>query len=760
MYKLRYYSTYKDLSNNTIRIEIYKNTIETVTAEELLLSADAVSITYEADDMFKPLKQSGCTVNVLTGAVLTELYTGKLNDITLKVFKNDSLFWYGYLTPNIYTSEFSSEYDLLSLEFVDTIAQLENTKYSYISTKGTIRSFYEIITSILNSIDTDKIINLIYLHSSLSYNSSDDLLNKLMIQERNFFDEEAEPQNSKEILEDIISYLGMTLIQFENKYLVLDYEGLKAGNYSFVVYDRTADTNIITTLPSDLRNLTDIGIAEANASISLGNIYNKINLISNNNSINELIPELFDEDDLINQNADINKYYEKIIGSNTHLSAYFKSKENWRVVQKTGLLGDIDIPEITIDNLDTVYYGAFFQKTSNYKTVDGEPANVTWTDNLTMAGDKYVLIGVAPVKPTWESFLSLNNTEMVIFKGGYFIINLDYMFSQSPIASDLTTSTDATYYSGQYSAGFKDTRFACRLRIGNYYWTGEKWDLYSNYTNNIAYYNRVTYEGTYNYEYRYWYLDGNNEKVFLTLEEYNKINLKDRFWLIRKNKAGEKIFCTTYSLTNQVSYKDNLIDADEGVLIPLPESILYGQIIFELCAPDSLGTAQCYRTDEAVNYSYARYCHISSLNFIYTNNKNYKDTFTQKQYDPDILYSNVIDDNIVTELEDLELRINTYTDKAGSYSYVITKDAAGAYSYVESLYNKRRLLSLKPEENIINKYTEYYSTPKFIYSNTINNADIKPYTMIHENTLNKNMVVKSMTYNLSNDSVSVVTTEL
>jgi len=92
MYTLKYYSTFKDLSGNVVKLEIYKDMDETAVAEELLLSADAVSIEYSSDDLFKPLKQSGCSVNILTGKILTDLYTGKLNDVILKVYKNDSLF--------------------------------------------------------------------------------------------------------------------------------------------------------------------------------------------------------------------------------------------------------------------------------------------------------------------------------------------------------------------------------------------------------------------------------------------------------------------------------------------------------------------------------------------------------------------------------------------------------------------------------------------------------------------------------------------
>jgi hypothetical protein len=261
----------------------------------------------------------------------------------------------------------------------------------------------------------------------------------------------------------------MSLIQYEDKFFILDYETIKAGNYKFVVYNRTAGTNKTVTLTSDVRNLLDIGIFESNASISLGDVYNKISLISNNNSVDNLIPDLFDEDDLVNQNADVNKYYEKVVGDYTYLTAYFKSKANWSTFQMDGLLGGNNIPEITADNVNTVDFGAFFQKNDSYKTADGEPASLSWTDYLTMAGEKFTLFGQPPIKPDWGSFLSLVGSDRVIFKGGYFIINMNFKLSQNAIADDSILSNDAVYYDGKYSTGFKDTKFACRLKIGDYY---------------------------------------------------------------------------------------------------------------------------------------------------------------------------------------------------------------------------------------------------------------------------------------------------
>lgn len=197
MYKLRYYSSFKDINENTIKIEIYKNTTATLQAEELLLSADAVSIQYQSSNIFQPLKQSAASINVLTNKVLSDLYTGKLNDIQIRIYKNNSLFWLGYQTPNLYSSPYNDLYDELTIECIDTIAQLENIQYEYINGKNNITSFIDILYWIMNKTDSEKLINNIYVHTSLSVDGNNKVMEKLSIQERNFFDEENESEKQK-----------------------------------------------------------------------------------------------------------------------------------------------------------------------------------------------------------------------------------------------------------------------------------------------------------------------------------------------------------------------------------------------------------------------------------------------------------------------------------------------------------------------------------------------------------------------------------
>lgn len=224
MKRLFYYSEFKDVAENSIRVEIHKDSDSEVSATELLLSADTAQIECDADSLFSPVKVSELTLNVLTKDIQKELYTAKANEVSAKVFKNGVLLWFGYLSPNVYSSDYTDETNLLSLEFVDTLSQLDYFKYRYIDTaenKSYIRSFYDIITTVLDRIDGERIINEIYLSNSLQVDGSNDVLGSIMIQERNFFDESEEADTCKNVLSEIIKYLSMTMIQYETNTLYL-----------------------------------------------------------------------------------------------------------------------------------------------------------------------------------------------------------------------------------------------------------------------------------------------------------------------------------------------------------------------------------------------------------------------------------------------------------------------------------------------------------------------------------------------------------
>jgi hypothetical protein len=170
---------------------------------------------------------------------------------------------------------------------------------------------------------------------------------------------------------------------------------------------------------------------------------------------------------------------------------------------------------------------------------------------------------------------------------------------------------------------------------------------------------KVKYSGDAEQNDMHYFTNDSGEKVFTTTEYYYECLLQDRFFLVHKNNEGDKIFDTDKKLTNTVSYKMNLIDSEDGIAIPLPANIvLTGEITFELFKPNHLNIQPQQATSGASDYCYA--FHFSDIMLKYTTDKYSIDLFSGKKYELDQKYENIIDDDNVTEFDDIELRVNTF----------------------------------------------------------------------------------------------------
>ena len=133
-----------------------------------------------------------------------------------------------------------------------------------------------------------------------------------------------------------------------------------------------------------------------------------------------------------------------------------------------------------------------------------------------------------------------------------------------------------------------------------------------------------------------------------------------------------------------------------------------------------------YRTDGGCHPCTA--FHISDFTFKYTNNKVTYDIFNNAVDDSDVVYSNVINDNNVTEMDDIELLINSYSP----------------------LHDKNVL----PEQILIDKFYTHYKAPKFRYSNNLNRG-FSILSRIYENSLKREMIVDQMSIAYANESCNV-----
>lgn len=655
----------------------------------------------------------------------------------------------------------------------------------------------------------------------LRYNT----LNDLYIQERNFYDEKEEPEKCDDVIGEMLKYLGFQMVQWKDAYYIFDYYGIKKERYSFYCYDIASGTTSTVTLDFTPKEITEELIGVGRGTITLGGLYNKVTVISNTNPLSDVLPDFEDEEDLINQNEDPNKYYEESYTSDdvdyTLLSAFFKSKANWNYTQPSIGGGYSQMPltpvdEVTLSNRDELTEATFWQKVDSYKDDDGEPSSLSWKTYLSFIGDGFML-----------PYLELANIKKVILNGGYLIINMRYKLSTDArphsvvksmfdSSSTFGTCTDLKWTDNPDYIGVanwpNDTMFRAKLSVGGYFYNGLGWRLTSEYQawktrQNAIYYGLgYDYAGTTRHWYRYlntsgddeyvtqamfiqstrpnkesgdckyadakyFYRYDNNEIVYVPDDFYNEFLYGDSFYLVHKNKTDEKIYDTEYELTNTVSYKMNIVDATDGVAIKCPDNFtIFGDFHFTLYPWNKLGTNPQYRTDMPTTTLKA--IHISDLFCIYRKTNPNSDIFSTAA-DPDTIYENVIDSGYCATLEDFKLKVNTVTDNAVSYSFVMepsynmdltvdydfTRNLKYNYYYDEDIHSEVFRAEL-PENMIVKKMTEFYSTPKYQYANTLKNDNISPFTLLTENNLNKTMMVQNVEYDLTDNNAAVTTTEL
>jgi hypothetical protein len=230
--------------------------------------------------------------------------------------------------------------------------------------------------------------------------------------------------------------------------------------------------------------------------------------------------------------------------------------------------------------------------------------------------------------------------------------------------------------------------------------------------------------------------------------------------LIHKNLEGDKIFNVYKSLDNQVSYKLDLEESTEGVLIQLPNFPLFGNLEFEIHYPAHLGYPLVLPAPDRgdITLYYNNVVHIDNISFIYTI-KRVKYNEIKNVDTTDILFENIINEEYINEFEDIELWINTYNNTQKSYSYVITRNG-NSYAYLNEIYNKNTNELGLQEKHILSKLFNYYKNMKFNYINKLKSNNINVCTRFYENTLSKYFILNSFEYDVANDAITVNLSEI
>lgn len=286
--------------------------VRTIGEEGLFFSSDALNVEANTTDTFDTIIKTSATINLISDSYVGNLLFGNnARSISVSIFKNNAPFFFGFVEPATFTQPFASVYDSFEINCVDALSTLENYKYKGITTKekydafkidaNTI-SFNDIMLSSIfkDLLNLDKINNN---QTHIWYDGSKGIDNQSVkgvfknigISESYLIGDECDDVMSDEdILNEILQYLNLHIIQVGCDYYIYDWDNLKKKNtkwYDLLSSEEKTETSLSQTLTEDMYSSDD-------GNISIADVYNQIILTDELKKQENIIESPLDDDSL------------------------------------------------------------------------------------------------------------------------------------------------------------------------------------------------------------------------------------------------------------------------------------------------------------------------------------------------------------------------------------------------------------------------------------------------------------------------------
>lgn len=298
-----YSGQFKNIQEETYTIEIESQIANPVSETiELTFGETPCVITTESDGMFSPIKSRSCTIDIITDSWLFDLYSPTAKGVQVRVKKGMITQFFGYLTPNSYNQSYTYR-DNVSLEAIDAVSVLKEFKYTTVDSIPKYQKIVDIIIRLLYNAGYDGMLYIPNSYTSLNGSSNSTAVHSLYVSEGNFFDDDDEhtPWTQYEVLEELMRFLGWSLCPNGDDVYCVDYKMVKNNtNQSYSSYEISTGTRSSASL-----NLSSISVINKDAyaggepSLSVDDVFNKIEISDNLYEVEEIAPDIFEDENHI-----------------------------------------------------------------------------------------------------------------------------------------------------------------------------------------------------------------------------------------------------------------------------------------------------------------------------------------------------------------------------------------------------------------------------------------------------------------------------
>lgn len=335
---------------DTITVHIVTGNDRTQTIEigtekaDVYFSEDPAEIENEVNDTFDVLLRNSAKIRLLCGNLIKDLFSTSCRDAVVNIYKNDTCIFAGFIEPQTLSQPYNNRWDELELNCIDALSALQYSKYKNVGALGVIyafvkaeaaqRSFYDIVTEVLQGV-TEGLDILGNQNIKFWYDGSKavdaqtanryQVFKQLSISDLLFLgDDESDVWQQDEVLEELLKYLNLHIVQDGFNFYIFSWESVKATTDKIIWHDIVA--NSTKTTAQQAVTIALANVADCDTTISIGDVYNQLLLTAKVEDIESVIESPLDDDLLVSPYVNKQKYLTEYSSDGEGKTAYYAMK--------------------------------------------------------------------------------------------------------------------------------------------------------------------------------------------------------------------------------------------------------------------------------------------------------------------------------------------------------------------------------------------------------------------------------------------------
>lgn len=342
---------------------------------ELFFTDDPVEIDSEVNDTFDVLLRHSASIRLYTRQYISDMFQASPLNAVVNIFRDGTCIFAGFIEPMAYSQGYNEVYDELELSCVDALGVLQHLNFRNIGSTGvdydtvkhnaTTETFYSLLTEILDGVTTiirinnSTVLRYYYDGSKAIDNTTANrytIFTKIGISSSLFLgDDEDDVWKQDEVMEAILKYLNLHIVQEGYKFYIFDWANVK--NNSNISWKDIKSSNTTTTTKQTI-TMTNSMAADTNASIEIGDVYNRLELKCDVEDIDTLIENPLDKKSLEHPYGGYQRYMNEFEVEVTN-GSYEKRRRKFTELVATG--------DVTNDNSTVTEWFVEVLKSKNWK---------------------------------------------------------------------------------------------------------------------------------------------------------------------------------------------------------------------------------------------------------------------------------------------------------------------------------------------------------------------------------------------------------